>query len=504
MKNLRSKKSSYLLKAIILINIIFGMYFISYYALAQGGDSEIHIVFAKNLLQGNFLEFNPGYKTGGETSPLYMLIVAMGIYFFHDNIQYFMKAVSLISIFYILYVLYQSCNTKQNLKRIIYISSIFIMPFILYQTSLGMENILFAAVVLKIVDYQYKNEKISYLIPFISIPLFMLRPEGILIPIWFGIISIFKKNKRDTLLAFFAFGLALLSYEFLNLYTGIDTLNAGKIRAYLSRTDALHLYILDKTLYLNLRVFITGLYTLPMFVLMWVHRKKLNYLDLLTLCSLVLLPTLLHIFVIFPSTHMSRYFLFEYMIIFYIFGRKIIPELKENIFIALCIVFLIFSCAEFYARKTVIFNNVKDSVRELKSEEILNYSNFLINKLEVESTPVSIGLQEVQLRARVDSRFIIWSLDGITDSELGNHLNEDSIDHIAYIKYRKIDYLLTNFENYNVDKSKQSLRSFLPFDSNYSKCVQGIILIKTAISDIYKVSNCDAIYKSHALQTNQP
>lgn len=41
-----------------------------------GGDPEIHLVFAKNMLAGHPLQFNPGIFSSGETSPLYLTLLA--------------------------------------------------------------------------------------------------------------------------------------------------------------------------------------------------------------------------------------------------------------------------------------------------------------------------------------------------------------------------------------------------------------------------------------------
>jgi hypothetical protein len=58
------------------VAVLWLVFLLSRYGWIFGGDPQIHIIFARNLLQGHPLEFNLGYRTGGETSPLYMLVVA--------------------------------------------------------------------------------------------------------------------------------------------------------------------------------------------------------------------------------------------------------------------------------------------------------------------------------------------------------------------------------------------------------------------------------------------
>ena len=41
----------------------------------MAGDAVIHLIFAENALRGDWLAFNPGEHSGGETSFAYMLVV---------------------------------------------------------------------------------------------------------------------------------------------------------------------------------------------------------------------------------------------------------------------------------------------------------------------------------------------------------------------------------------------------------------------------------------------
>ncbi len=82
---LARRSRAYLLGAVVAASVLWFFYLTVQYYWIFGGDPEIHIIFAKNFLSGHVLEFNPGFKSGGETSPLYMLLVAgmmglMGVY----------------------------------------------------------------------------------------------------------------------------------------------------------------------------------------------------------------------------------------------------------------------------------------------------------------------------------------------------------------------------------------------------------------------------------------
>ena len=74
--NLEKKIEKYrVLEIISLLSIFWSIYQLFLFSGIMSGDAEIHLIYAKNFVEGHFLEFNPGYKTGGESSFLYFLIV---------------------------------------------------------------------------------------------------------------------------------------------------------------------------------------------------------------------------------------------------------------------------------------------------------------------------------------------------------------------------------------------------------------------------------------------
>ena len=95
------------LEIISLLMIFWTIYqFFLYLNNNISGDAQIHIIFAKNFVNGHFLEFNPGYKTGGESSFLYFLIVSFLYKFLGIYTYYAMKGISIFSFLWILYKLF--------------------------------------------------------------------------------------------------------------------------------------------------------------------------------------------------------------------------------------------------------------------------------------------------------------------------------------------------------------------------------------------------------------
>jgi hypothetical protein len=76
--------------------------------------------------------------------------------------------------------------------------------------------------------------------------------------------------------------------------------------------------------------------------------------------------------------------------------------------------------------------------------------------LQPERSPVVIATSEVQIRRRLDDRFVIWSRDGITDRALEAHLHGGYLDvtdrHIAaragtqfFVEIEQLCFELSNF-----------------------------------------------------------
>ena len=86
------------------------------------------------------------------------------------------------------------------------------------------------------------------------------------------------------------------------------------------------------------------------------------------------------------------------------------------------------------------------------------FSDELFNQLgRPETLPISVGIQEVQVRYWLDQRFIVRSLDGRIDPVLLEHANNVAIDHPGYLKEREVQFLMDT-PNYNRDPQMWSLK----------------------------------------------
>ena len=484
------KNNAICLKTLNIILFLWTAFLIIYYRNFFGGDPEIHLIFAKNFLQGHFLEFNPGYKTGGETSPLYMLIVACIYFIMGDYTQYGMKFISICSLGLIAYFLYKSTDSQELQRKLFGVITFTSMTFIPFHTMIGMENILFASAILTIV-YFFERGRIEKIL-LIAVPMcFLLRPETIFLSIYIFLKGLKDRNVRHIIIALIAISTCFILYQTLNIYSGIDTHNAGSVRILLSKIDSFVLNIGSLTIYISKKPFIGFVYIWLLLTIIVLKSDLITKNDLVLLVSFFVLPATLHILNILPNAHFSRYVIYIYVIFFYLFCNRVLPLLSTRSILVTGTIFLCLAIVEFKQRKSLAFYSVHQSIESMKPENIKMYSDFLFTRLQENQHPsIVLASTEVQLRGTVDNRFIVWSLDGITDAHMKTFANEVKFDHFAYIKYRNIRYL-TDIPDYNIDKSQQSLSDF-QFDKNgNSQCINGISLSKLTDVGLYKISTCN-------------
>jgi hypothetical protein len=161
----------------------------------------------------------------------------------------------------------------------------------------------------------------------------------------------------------------------------------------------------------------------------------------------------------------------------------------RKLILVLWLPFMSMSLVEHYSR-LMKFSNAAQTVVALKEESIRKYSDLLVARLGEHETPIVIASQEVQIRARLDDRFLVWSLDGVTDNRLANSLGNDYVDHFSYIKDRDIRYIFTPVA-YASNPSRTTLLSFFKAGVlDEGLCLEGISLSSTSIGHVFKVNRC--------------
>ena len=106
------------------------------------------MIYAKNFLNGHFLEFNPCYKTGGESSFIYFLIVSIIYKFLGIYTIFAMKLISIFSFAWILYKIYEINPSKSVPIKLVGVSLLSVIGLMSWEVMIGMENIFFAAILI--------------------------------------------------------------------------------------------------------------------------------------------------------------------------------------------------------------------------------------------------------------------------------------------------------------------------------------------------------------------
>ena len=102
-----------------------------------------------------------------------------------------------------------------------------------------------------------------------------------------------------------------------------------------------------------------------------------------------------------------------------------------------------------------------------------------------DQSPIQLAYQEVQIRYKLDDRFVIRSLDGRVDEHLLKYVNEDGyFDHIGYIRDRGINYIMET-PNYNRNKKSWSLASLKQLSDGDTVEQEGMRFTK--VKEFYKV-----------------
>jgi hypothetical protein len=477
--------------ALAAVALVWIAFLVSRFCWIFGGDPEIHLIFARNFLHGGLLEFNPGLKTGGETSPLYMLMVAGGYILLGSATAYGMKAVAYLALAGICCLAFVANTSAPVPRRWLYVLLLASMPFFVFQASLGMENMLFAAAVVTLVHVRYRgaDRLLTLTFPVVMPVLFLLRPEAVFVALWLGCLALAERRIKDLLIVVASVGITYALYVLLNRYTGVETHNAGLMRAYLSTLISIRMSLAGHDIFVSTRALLGMCYALPFLAYAGFRHRALLRLDWLTLGALFCVPAVLHVFNVLPNTQFSRYFLFEYAVLLYVFASRFLATLEGAALAAIGLVTLLFAGAEIYSRATAPAFNVADSIRETSPEAVAAYSDSLIAALHPKVLPVSIATQEVQLRGRLDNRFVVWSLDGITDFHLGNHLRNGYVDHFGYIRDRHIEFVL-GLQDYNRDPHAPSLLDFQPGVARALRCIEGLRLEPTGVDKIFRVLGC--------------
>lgn len=411
-----------------------------------GGDPEITLILAQNIF-----EFNPNQLSGSST-PLYVLILS----FFHiilgNKYIFIMKLINIISVLYFCYFLNR---IKENNYGIILL---LLNVSFLFQAFYSMENIPFAIIAICIFHYHINNNKFLFTL-LIFIILFFIRVESI-----FFILALFfyEKNYSNKIITLVTILFLLIFVRYNNLIFGFDLYHAGKLRKILSNENFFISF--NKFIILILYIGPTLLFYLLVFKTCLIKRIEL-------LVCIVFIPLVLYTFNYLPTTHITRYSSFIFVTLVYLITinkceTKFLNK-KFNYFIAFVILPILITTYFLrsnytgwdFRSKTNIFDTYNDFSNKKELSDFL-YNSFRKTNSNLQDYKINILIDEVQLRGRLDSRFNIFSIDGLTDPDFISYIENKVFNIEKYIIDKEINIILiddksTYFNSFNMIKNNQ-------------------------------------------------
>ncbi len=501
---------------LILIILIHPIFYFSMYS----GDAEIHLVYAENAAKGHFFEFNFGEKSAGVTSPGYMLILTSFFKILPESIV--PLAVKLLNIFcwymllYLIFILSRRLIDNEFWAWMVTLI-VSLMPGAVYNATTGMENGIFGALFLFWLylvikwDWLAKNKsgaKEEILLGLLLGILCWIRPEGFVLAalafafkawqsVWSRVASktsvlISLKHMLTAIMPILLS--SALYFGFLYSETGQFLPTSGVSRMGIGGRESFQIGSLP----VNLKFVKYLIYYFPLTISMilgfWVMFSKRRSGNVPVIYYAYPGATVIVFFILYSSIlgahHLSRYiiFLLPVMAMFSGLGAKSVSEnlhsgrkTKTVVFAASMILLGVLFAGEIYLRCKSGSNYPAGELwRAMKAPEVRKeFSDRMFDELGRPSNlPVSLAYQEVQIRYRLDERFMIRSLDGRTDAMLLDFIDpHGNYDHVGYVKARDIDFIMET-PNYNGETNRWSLEDLTKLKIGESISLESILFTR--------------------------
>ena len=448
----------------------------------MAGDAVIHLIFAENSLRGDWLAFNPGEQSGGETSFGYMLIV-MGLWqvFSPEWTPY-----AMIGLCYLAWLAMLACGWKllhdwypRTFWPWLWLLITGTMPGSAFNSVLGMENVLLAPVTMGLLWGAYRTNAIAEPLPRLTEltlagglgVLTWLRPESLFMAagllMWRCLIMAKRTGWLPSLLRSCCLGaivVALFAAMFIVSVwlSGLMPFSGGVARLNMSASDGiviggvmpLHAKIaLRFCAYFPLAmIFVLGVYR-------WassgtatpVHRGVVGQAIVLVLLFSVLYSTVL------PTAHLARYTIFFWPLVTLVgvYGlaeswsawQSQLSSLGARTLLATLLAALtVIYGYEFAIRYSMLRGQHRLADVRSAHENRRPATDSLLRELRCTGPfPVSVGFIEVQMRYFFDDRVIVRTMDGIVDNRFNHFVTRTGngvvYDYTGYFRDKRLDYI---------------------------------------------------------------
>jgi hypothetical protein len=477
---------------------------------AFAGDAQVHLVFMENASHGRFFDFNPGERVSGETSPGYMMLGALLFRLLPATaVPLALKLVGVLSWYALCWLvwrvtlgLFNADDRGENAGAWAGIAAFVAATFAgsVYNANVGMENGLFAAVFwgwIALVSRRrwfdggtmpLRNElAISATLGVAG----WLRPEAFVVALvaWGLRLSRTRPPARNALVGAFAtFGFGALAFAFETSLTGdvVPTSILSRQILAMPHTFALGSIVVNPMVAERLLVYVpaTGLFIVG---LKLGHPRPIwRFLEVILGIFVLLLS-------LGGSPHVARYLIFLMPVLAIGAARGAARLWQTNTAGARSIVviagasIMAINAAEASRRArrfppTQLWDAANAvGARRARTDELLAQLGARANR------PVVVALESVQIRYELDDRVIVRSLDGRVDRLLLRYVGAGTVDHLGYLRARRVDALLDH-PSYNRGSAAWSLSTLRRLKPGETLAEDGLAFRRLMPRATYQVS----------------
>jgi len=448
----------------------------------MAGDAVIHLIFAENALRGDWLAFNPGEHSGGETSFAYMLaVMALWKLLGQSLVPYAMIAVCSVAWLATLAVGWRLVKDwyPRSEWPWLWLLITGTMPGSIFNSVLGMENVLLAPAVMGLLWAAHRWDAIAKpLSPAMELAvasglgmLTWLRPEALFLAAgilaWRLVIQARSGHWTAAVIRGGVSGVIVLAW-FAALFavfvalSGLMPFSGGVARLNMSASDGI---VLGGVMPLHTKMASRFLAYAPltaMFALGVRRWLKSGQSDLVHRGTVGLAIFLVGMFAalystILPTAHLARYTIFLWPLVALVgtygvaeswsgWSARLSPWVPRLMLAAALGALGLVYAYEFRLRHTMLRGqHPLTAVRDARANRPAATSA-LLKELETDGPlPVSVGFIEVQMRYFFDDRILVRTMDGIVDNRFNSFVHRTPggviYDYTGFFKAVRLDYI---------------------------------------------------------------
>jgi len=490
------------------------------------GDSQVHLIYGENAARGDFFEFNPGEKSSGVSSPGYMLLVGS---FFKISpapwVPVIVKITNILFWYGLLAVVFLIARrlSDSTVWAGTATAAVGLMPGSVYNSTIGMENGIFGFVVVLWVYLAMRTEwfaaetsdhysaRHELLLGFVAGIACFVRPEGFIvaaIALSYRALrsaedrQMFTETIARSVVFLLPFSLMAVSLGYFHYAQAGQVLpTSGMSRILMSNISGDSFAVGPIFISSKFTIRLLQYFPITVFAVIgsWLTVTKRapvskGYREVLGFLIVLFAGAYVFYSAIVGSVHLGRYIIFVMpgLVLLAMVGSKWLWEFINSIAtaslrIASATVMLGFAVVlgSVFIIETDLRLGLDSDASLWKTvkapSERQAFSDALMLQIgTVAEMPISIALQEVQIRYWLDDRFLVRSLDGRVDSVLLDYATRQSVDHIGYLKERDIEFLLS-LPNYNRNQDLWSLRTLNELPPGESTERNGVIFSRFPI-----------------------